>query len=83
MVIEIEVDDLTLLINALNNATNAYGDICTSILLGLEPQIISKKYVPFADLPNGELEKRFNVLKDVYLQLENKEKEIKEAWKRW
>ena len=82
MVIEIEVDDLTLLINALNTATNAYGDICSSILLGLDPQIRIKKYVPLTDLPDGELKKRFNALKDIYLQLENKEKEMKEAWKK-
>ena len=82
MVIEIEVDDLTLLINALNTATNAYGDICSSILLGLDPQIRIKKYEPLADLSDGELKKRFDALKDIYLQFENKEKEMKEAWKK-
>ena len=81
MVIEIEVDDIELFLKALNNATIAYWDICSSIFLNCEPQIGSRKFSPLADLPDGELEQRFAALKDVYEQIEAKEKELTTQWK--
>ena len=76
MIIEIEVDDIEVLAKALNNAFLAYGDIISSINLGLEPQLSSVKYLPLMDLPFEELDRRYNTLKDVYLQIEAKEKEL-------
>lgn len=81
MVIEIEVDDIEVLAKALNNAFLAYGDIVSSINLGLEPQLSSVKYLPLMDLPFEELDCRYNTLKDVYLQIEAKEKELTTQWK--
>ena len=81
MIVEIEVDDIELFAKALNNATIAYWDICSSIFLGCKPQVGSKKFLPLIDLPDGELEQRFAVLKDVYEQIEEKEKELTTQWK--
>ena len=42
MKIEIEVNDLTEFISALNNALIVYGDIISSIRLGCEPSLLIK-----------------------------------------
>lgn len=69
MVIEIEVDDITLFAKALNNAICAYEDIIWSIDLGCVPQINSNKFSKLNVLPEEELKKRFNALNDVYKQI--------------
>ena len=82
MVIEIEVDDIEVLAKALNNAFLAYGDIVSSIsCFGLEPQLSTIRYLPLMKLPAEELDRRYNTLKDVYLQVEAKEKELTKLWK--
>ncbi len=81
MIIEIEIDDIETFEKAINNAFVAYADICSSISVGCEPQVLSGSFAPLATLPEGELEKRFLTLKDVYEQVEAKEKMIKEVWK--
>ena len=45
MKIEIEVNDLTEFISALNNALIVYGDIISSIRLGCEPSLLIKNKV--------------------------------------
>lgn len=82
MKIEIEVDDIEVFAKALNNAFLAYGDIVSSInCLGLEPHLSTIKYLPLMELPAEELDRRYNTLKDVYLQVEAKEKELTKLWK--
>ena len=82
MKIEIEVDDIEVLAKALNNAFIAYGDIVSSInCLGLEPQLSTIRYLPLMNLPAEELDRRYNTLKDVYLHIEAKEKELTTQWK--
>ena len=82
MKIEIEVDDIEVFAKALNNAFLAYGDIVSSInCLGLEPQLSTIKYLPLMELSAEELDRRYNTLKDVYLQVEAKEKELTKLWK--
>ena len=84
MKIELEIDDIELFTKALNNAFLAYGDIVSSInCLGLEPQLSTIKYLPLMELPAEELDRRYNTLKDVYLQVEAKEKELTTQWKEW
>ena len=81
MIIEIEIDDIELFAKALNNATIAYWDICSSIFLGCDPQINSMKFLPLSELSDGELENRFNILRDVCEQVEEKEKKLTTQWK--
>ena len=69
MVIEIEVDDITLFAKALNNAICAYEDIIWSIDFGCVPQINSNKFSKLNVLPEEELKKRLNALSDVYKQI--------------
>lgn len=78
MKIEIEVKDIETLAKALNNALSAYGDICSSIGFGAEPQINRNKFSELKTLPEEELKNRFYELKDVYLQLEVMKKQWKE-----
>ena len=78
MKIEIEVNNIETFIKALNNATAALGDICSSISLGCEPQINPNKFNGLKGLPEEELKERFLELKDVYLQLEVMKKQWKE-----
>ena len=58
MKIEIEVQNLEAFIKALNNATAALGDICSSISLGCEPQINPNKFKGLKELPEEELRER-------------------------
>ena len=71
MKIEIEVEDISLLAKALNNACVAYGDIVWSVYLGCE---VPSKFDPLKKLSQKELEARINCLKDVYRQVEEIEK---------
>ena len=81
MKIEIEVKDIETLAKALNNALSAYGDICSSIAFGAEPQINKNKFSELKTLPEEELKNRFYELKDIYLQIEVLERQIKEEEK--
>lgn len=70
MKIELEVEDVTLLAKALNNAYVAYGDIAWSIILGC---YVPSKFDSLQKLSQHELEARMNCLKDVYMQVEKME----------
>lgn len=66
MKIEIEVDDVTLFVGALNNAVAAYGDVLFAIYFGCDiPAKLEKLY----DIPFEELRKRFDCIKNVYEQV--------------
>ena len=73
MKIEIEVPDITTASKAINNATVAYGDIISAIMVGCE---VPQRFAPLAQLSDEELRKRFNCLKSIYEQLEEIEKNI-------
>jgi hypothetical protein len=80
MKVEIEVNDIETLAKALNNAFVAYSDIVSCInVLGIEPQLSTIRYLPLMSLSAEELDQRYNALKDLYLQIETKEKEQKEV----
>lgn len=70
MKIEIEVEDLSLFIDALNNAIIAYGNIVHSIFMRCD---IPSNLEPLKKLPYNVVEKRFYCLKDAYKQLEKME----------
>lgn len=67
MKIEIEVENIELFAKALNNAYLAYHYIVSSIELGCE---IPSKFYSLSYLPEEELHKRRNCLRDVYMQIE-------------
>ena len=71
MNIEINVPNIELFAKALNNAIITYGDLLSSIQYELE---VHNKYQHLANLPYEELLARFNVLKDVYFQVEEIER---------
>ena len=81
MKIEIEVKDIETLAKALNNALSAYGDICSSVAFGIDPQINKNKFSELKTLPEEELKNRFYELKDIYLQIEVLERQMKEEEK--
>ena len=81
MKIEIEVKDIETLAKALNNALSAYGDICSSVGFGCDPQINRNKFLELKTLPEEELKNRFYELKDIYLQIEVLERQMKEEEK--
>lgn len=72
MKIEIEVEDISLFVKALNNACISYGDVIWGIYIGCE---VPSKFAPLKKLPEGELKARIDCLKDVYRQVENMEKQ--------
>lgn len=67
MKITIEVNDITLLINALNNAMIAYNDVVMSIYFCCD---ISEKFMSLKEMPFENLRARQESLKNVYKQLE-------------
>lgn len=76
MKIEIEISDIKTAVDAINNAAVAYGDIISTIMTGCA---IPKTLEPLTKLSDEELTKRFNCLKQIYRQLEEVEKNIKEV----
>lgn len=76
MKIEIEVSDIKTAVDAINNAAIAYGDIISTIMIGCA---IPKALEPLTNISEEELTKRFNCLKQIYGQLEEIEKNIKEV----
>lgn len=70
MKIEIDIDELSLFIDALNNAIIAYGNIVHSIFLCCD---VPSNLEPLKNLPYDVIEKRFYCLKDVYKQIEKME----------
>lgn len=73
MKIELEVADVKTVVDAINNATIAYGDIVSCIILDCE---VPLKFQPLSNVSDEELTKRFNCLKDIYEQLLSIEKEV-------
>lgn len=76
MKIEIEISDIKTAVDAINNAAVAYGDIIFTIMTGCA---IPKALEPLTKISEEELTKRFNCLKQIYGQLEEIEKNIKEV----
>lgn len=70
MKIEIEVEDISLLAKALNNAFIAYGDIVWGIYIGCE---VPRKFDPLKEIPYEELKARMECLNSVYNQVEELE----------
>ena len=66
-IITLEVDELIL--NGLNNAIVAYGDICWSLILGTE---VPPKFEPLKQKSEEEIRARFNALVDFYKKIEEK-----------
>lgn len=62
----IETNDVSTLINGLNNAIIAYNEVVNSIYLGCE---IPLKLHPLKNIPFEKLRERQHSLKDVYMQL--------------
>lgn len=76
MKIEIEVDDLTEFISALNNALIVYGDIISSIHLGCEPSLLIKNKVALEQIGEDKLKARYDALVNVYMKLEEIERRM-------
>lgn len=76
MKIEIEVNDLTEFISALNNALIVYGDIISSIQLGCEPGLLIKNKVALEQIGEDKLKTRYNTLVNVYMELEEIERRM-------
>ena len=74
MKIELEINDIEILSKALNNALATYGDIIFSSIMRCD---IPLKFEKLKDLPDEELIKRVNAIKDIYKQIEK----IEERWK--
>ena len=77
MKLTIEVEDKEEFISALNNAIITFNNLACTVLLGLEvPEAFNKmlmdKVGPDPDDQYAFLNKRVNILKDVYYQLEEK-----------
>lgn len=75
MKIEIKVDDISLFTDALNNAVATYGNIIFAIYLCCD---IPQEFKKLKEIPFEELQKRFDCIKDVYNQVEEIERVIKE-----
>lgn len=75
MKIEIEVPDIKTVADAINNAAIAYGDIVYAIMLGCQ---VPNRLEPLKKLSEEELNKRCDCLRQIYKQLEEIEKSIKE-----
>ena len=65
--ITLEVDEIIL--NGLNNAIAAYGDICWSLTLGTE---VPAKFEPLKQKSEEEIRERFNALANFYKKIEEK-----------
>ena len=65
--ITLEVDEPIL--NGLNNAIAAYGDICWSLMLRTE---VPPKFEPLKQKSEEEIRARFNTLVDFYKKIEEK-----------
>ena len=74
MKIELEINDIEVLSKALNNALTSYGDIVFSTIMRCN---IPLKFEKLKDLPDEELMRRVNAIKDIYKQIEK----IEERWK--
>lgn len=73
MKIEIDIDDdISLFIDALNNAIIAYGNIVHSIFLCCS---VPSNLEPLKKIPYDVVEKRFYCLKNIYKQLEKIEQD--------
>lgn len=78
MKIEIEVNDLERFISGLNNALVVFGDICSSITLGCDPDVLTKNKVALEAVGEEKLNARYKELVNVYLQLLELEEKVKE-----
>ena len=76
MKIEIEVNDLTEFISALNNALIVYGDIISSIQLGCEPGLLIKNKVALEQIGEDKLKARYDALVNIYMELEEIERRM-------
>ena len=65
--VTLEVDETIL--NGLNNAIAAYGDICCSLMLGMN---VSAKFEPLKQKSEEEIRARFNALVNFYKKIEEK-----------
>ena len=65
--ITLEVDEATL--NGLNNAIAAYGDICWSLMLGIE---VPAKFELLKQKSEEEIRAKFNALVDFYKKIEER-----------
>ena len=72
MKIEIEVEDVTLFVDALNNAIATYGNILVAIYLYCD---IPKNLEKLKEVSFDKLQKRFDCIKNVYDQALAIEKE--------
>lgn len=71
MKIELEVDDISLLTGALNNAVATYGEILFAIYFCCDIPIKLEK---LKEIPFDKLKKRFDCINDVYEQVVEIEK---------
>ena len=65
--ITLEVDETIL--NGLNNAIAAYGDICYGLIIGTK---VPAKFEPLRQKSEEEIRARFNALADFYKKIEEK-----------
>lgn len=65
--ITLEVDEIIL--NELNNAIAAYGDICYGLIIGTQ---VPAKFEPLKQKSEEEIRARFNALVDFYKKIEEK-----------
>lgn len=72
MKVEIEVENIKTLVDALNNACIAYNDVVFALNMGCNLPI--KKLEPLSQLPYEEIKSRQECLMNVYHQLEEIER---------
>ena len=65
--ITLEVDETIL--NGLNNAIAAYGDICYGLIIGTQ---VPAKFEPLKQKSEEEIRARFNALVDFYKKIEER-----------
>lgn len=64
--ITLEVEDISTLLDGLNNAMISYNEIVSSIILGCD---FPSKLDPLKELTFKQLQERQDALKDLYIQL--------------
>ena len=74
MKIEIDVADIEITAKALNNAVASFGEICSAIFMNCE---VPAKFKGLKSLDPDDLMVRFYIVKSIYEQIEEIERQMK------
>ena len=69
MQIILEIEDLETLVDGLNNAVIAYGNVASALILGVS---VPSNLEPLRTLPEEVVRSRFTAVVDLYKTLESK-----------